>query len=314
MFVSYVLIKEMTALFYFLIFPGFLFTAVFGMLASWVDRKVTARIQWRKGPPWYQNFADFVKLLGKEIIIPEQASAWVFLSAPLLGLVGISVVACLIGRTMINPQVGFLGDIIVVLYLLTMPALAVIIGGAASANPLASVGVSREIKLVLSYELPFILSLAVVIIKSGFLINLGDIIIFQREQGSFWFSWSGGLAFLVAIICMQAKLGLVPFDMAEAEQEIMAGPYIEYSGLPLAIFKLTRQMMLIVMPLFLISLFWTFSFSILWIALKYVVLLVIIILIKNTNPRLRIDQAMRFFWGPVTALAIIAVALALMGL
>jgi len=303
----------MMVLFYFLIFPGFLFTAVSGMLASWVDRKVSARIQWRKGPPWYQNFMDFIKLSGKEIIIPEQSPAWVFLLAPLLGLVSITVVATLIGRTMINSQAGFLGDIIVVLYLLTVPSLAVIIGGAASANPFASVGVSREMKLILSYELPFILSLVVVIIKSGFLINLGEIIAFQRIHGSFWFSASGGLAFLVAIICMQAKLGLAPFDMAEAEQELMGGTCVEYSGLPLAAFKLNRQMMLVALPLFLISLFWSFSYTFYWILLKYVFLLVVIILIKNTNPRLRIDQAMRFFWGPVTAIAVVSVILAVFG-
>lgn len=300
-------------IFNFLIFPGFLFTAVSGMLASWVDRKVTARIQWRVGPPWFQSFADFVKLLGKETIIPE-GSGFMFLLAPFLGLVSTTVVATLIGRIMLNPQVSFLGDLIVVVYLLVIPAICVIMGGAASANPLASVGVSREIKLILSYELPFILSLIVAIIKSGASIRIGDIILHQVNHGSIWFSFSGGIAFVVGILCMQAKLGLVPFDMAEADQELMGGVCIEYSGLPLAIFKLMRQMMLIVLPLLLISLFWSCSYNIGWIILKYISLLVVIILIKNTNPRLRIDQAMRFFWGPVTALAMIAVILAMLGL
>ncbi|MDP2940327.1 MAG: NADH-quinone oxidoreductase subunit H [Candidatus Omnitrophota bacterium] len=299
-------------LFNFLIFPGFLFTAVTGMLASWLDRKVTARIQWRKGPPWYQSFADFVKLLGKETILPQGAK-WTFLLAPLLGLASITVVATLIGLTMINPKISFLGDLIVVIYLLIIPSLAVIMGGAASANPLASVGISREIKLVLSYELPFILAILVPIIKTGGAIKIGEIIRYQISQGSVWFSLSGSLALFVAIICMQAKLGIVPFDMAEADQEIMAGPFIEYSGPSLAMFKLTRWMMLIWLPLFLIGLFWSFSYNIFWIILKYVALLVIIILIKNTNPRLRIDQAMRFFWGPMTLIAIIAVVLALFG-
>ena len=282
------------------------------MLACWVDRKVTARIQWRVGPPWYQNFLDFIKLLGKEIIVPESAK-WNFLLAPVLGLVSITIVATLVGRNLINPQVSFLGDIIVVLYFLIMPSLAVIMGGSASANPLASVGVSREIKLILSYELPFILSLLVPIIKSGS-IKIGDIIAYQMAHGSFWFSFSGGIAFVVAFLCMQAKLGLVPFDMAESEQEIMGGVYIEYSGLPLAMFKLMHQMMLVVIPLFLISLFWSFNLTAAWVALKYVILLVIIILIKNTNPRLRVDQAMRFFWGPMTLLAFASVVLALLGL
>lgn len=301
----------MMILFYFLIFPGFLFTAVSGMLACWVDRKVTARIQWRVGPPWHQNFMDFIKLLGKETIVPEN-SKWIFLSAPLVGIVSITIVATLVGRNLINPQVSFLGDLIVVIYFLIMPALALIMGASASANPWASIGVSREIKLIISYELPFILCLIVPVIKTGS-IKIGEIILYQIANGSVWASFSGAIAFVVAILCMQAKLGFVPFDMSEAEQELMAGVYIEYSGLPLAIFRLMRQMMLIVLPLFLISLFWSCSYSIAWIVLKYVVLLVVIILIKNTNPRLRIDQAMRFFWGKLTILALIAVALAVMG-
>ncbi|MDP3142558.1 MAG: NADH-quinone oxidoreductase subunit H [Candidatus Omnitrophota bacterium] len=300
------------ALFYFFIFPGFLFTAVIGMLACWVDRKVTARIQWRVGPPWYQNFADFVKLLGKETITPEGAN-WTFLFAPFLGWVAVTLVATLLGVEMLKPSVTFLGDLIVVVYLLTIPASALILGASSSANPLASVGGSREMKLSLGYELPFILYILVPVIKTGGHLRIGEIISHQAAHGSNWFSVSGVLAFLVAIICMQAKLGFVPFDMAEAEQEIVAGAYIEYSGPLLAIFKLTKQMLLVVVPIFLICLFWACSFNVWWIILKYVALLVAIILIKNTNPRLRIDQAVRFFWGPMTVLAVIAVGLALLG-
>ncbi|MBM3248423.1 MAG: NADH-quinone oxidoreductase subunit H [Candidatus Omnitrophica bacterium] len=302
----------MKVLFYYLIFPGFLFTAVAGMLASWVDRKVTARVQWRQGPPWYQNFADFVKLLGKEIIVPRTGK-WIFLISPLLGLASVSIVATLLGRTLMNPSESFLGDLIVVIYLLTIPAIALILGASASSNPLASVGASREIKLVLSYELPFILAIAIVILKSGGLIRINDIINYQMINGPILGSVSGAIAFVAAILCMQAKLGFVPFDMAEADQELMGGTCIEYSGAPLAVFKLTKQMLLVVLPFFLISVFWANNLSILWVILKYAALLVVIILIKNTNPRVRIDQATRFFWGPMTVACIIGVILALIG-
>jgi len=298
--------------FNYLIFPGFLFTAVVGMLASWVDRKVTARVQWRKGPPWYQNFADFIKLLGKEVIVPKQGR-FLFLIAPLLGLASVTAVATLLGRSFMYPAESFLGDLIVVIYLLTIPAIALILGASASSNPLASVGASREIKLVLSYELPFILAVAIVILKSGGLIRINDIIKYQMISGSILGSASGAIAFVAAILSMQAKLGYVPFDMSEAEQEIMAGALIEYSGAPLAVFKLTKQMLLVVLPFFLISIFWAHNPSTLWIVLKYVILLVVIILIKNTNPRVRIDQATRFFWGPITIACIIGVILALIG-
>ncbi|MFQ6003267.1 MAG: complex I subunit 1 family protein [Candidatus Zixiibacteriota bacterium] len=302
---------------YFLFFPGFLFTAVVGLLVSWVDRKVTARVQWRVGPPWWQNFADFVKLLGKETIIPQGSARITFLLSPLLGLAAITLVSTLIWIVLLNPQKTFLGDLIVVLYLLTIPPLAVILGGSASRNPLASLGASREMKLILGYELPFILAVIVPIIQTSGTIKLGELLNFQTNNGMILGSWSGVIAFIVALLSMQAKLTLVPFDIPEAETEIMAGPYIEYSGVTLAVFKLTRAMMLFVVPMFIVIVFMggiVFSgWHILWGILKYVVLLVLIILIRNTNPRLRIDQAIKFFWGPMTILAIIAIILAFLG-
>lgn len=296
-------------LFNFIVFPGFLFTAAIGLAASWIDRKITARVQWRVGPPWYQPLADLVKLSIKEIIIPSNASKAVFLLAPLFGLSAVVLAATFVWQANIGlGSSGFTGDIVVVLYLLTLPAIALILGSSASGNPLASLGVSREIKLILAYELPFIISIVVPIIKSSGLLRLTDLIAYQTINGIFLSDISGIIAMLVAVFCMQAKLGLVPFDMAEAETEIMGGIYIEYSGILLAVLKLTKTIMLVALPVFLVSIFWG-GFSI-W---KYVILLVVIILMRNTNPRVRIDQAIKFFWGKMTSLAIIAALLAMLG-
>ena len=303
----------MKLLFNYLIFPGFLFSAIIGLMAGWVDRKVTARLQWRKGPPWHQNFTDILKLLGKETVVPE-GTGFTFLLSPYIGLAGLVLAATILGTAIFSPLESFTADLIVVLYLFIIPAVAMILGASSSRNPLASVGASREMKLVLAYELPFILSIIVVIIKSGVTIQLGQILDHQIRLGSNLASWSGALAFIVAILCMQAKLGFVPFDASEADQEIMGGVLVEYSGLPLAIFKLTKAVLLYTMPLFLIVLFWAGNLSPLALIGKYVVLLVIVILIKNTNPRLRIDQALRFFWRLPTLLAAVAIVLALLGL
>lgn len=307
----------MKLLFYFLIFPGFLFTAVVGLLASWIDRKVTARVQWRVGPPWYQPFIDIVKLLGKETIIPKNANRATFLSAPIIGLACVTLVSTFLWIMNIWPGKGFIGDIIVVLYLLAIPSICIIMGGFASGNPVASLGASREMKLVLSYELPFVLAMLVPIIKSGGMIKIGELLKFQAAGGAFAMSISGILALIVAIISMQAKLGLVPFDIPEAETEIMSGPFIEYSGTPLAIFRLTKAMMLFILPVFVVIMFMggidVGVPSVFWGILKYVLLLVLIVLIRNTNPRLRIDHAIKFFWGPMTGLAILAIILAFLG-
>jgi NADH-quinone oxidoreductase subunit H len=297
----------------YLIFPGFLFSAVVGLFAGWLDRKVTARIQWRVGPPWHQNFTDIIKLLGKETIVPEGAKL-TFLLSPYLGLLTLILGATILGQAIFFSGQGFTGDLIVVVYLLAIPAIALIIGASSSANPLASVGASREMKLLLGYELPFILAIITIIVKTNGGIKFEDILNHQSIYGSSIFSLSGAIAFIVAILCTQAKLGFAPFDIAEAEQEIMGGALIEYSGLPLAIFKLTKAILITATTLFLIILFLGKDLSPLFLILKFVMILVIAVLIKNTNPRLRIDQALRFFWGPLTIMGLVALVLAVKGL
>jgi len=265
-----------------------------------------------------QPLYDFVKLLGKETIVPQGGSKFTFLLAPLFGLAAVTTVSTLLWLVMFSPEKTFLGDLVVVIYLLTIPSISLILGGFASGNPLASLGASREMKMILAYELPFILAIFTPVIKAQGIIRLGDLLQYQWANSIFLNSWSGFIAFFVAIICMQAKLALVPFDIPEAETEIIAGPYTEYSGVPLALYKLTRWMMLFVVPIFLVIVFMggiLFSgWHILWGILKYVLLLVIAILMRNTNPRLRIDQAIKFFWGPMATLAVAGVIFAFLGL
>ncbi|MDD5292581.1 MAG: NADH-quinone oxidoreductase subunit H [Candidatus Omnitrophica bacterium] len=298
------------------IFFGFILTAILGLLVSWLERKVTARLQYRVGPPLFQPFTDIVKLLGKELLIPRGVSKNTFLLAPIIGIVGAMVVSTLLFVVNMYPDKTFFGDLIVVLYFLVLPSLGVILGGFASNNPLASIGASREMKLVLAYELPFILAVLAVVIKSGLAIKFGDIIAYQSQNGMFIASWSGVISFIVILLCAQAKLGLVPFDVAEAETELAAGALIEYSGPALAIFKLTKAMLFFVLP-FLMTILFFGGFSaahLLKSLFGFIGIIVLIVVVKNTNPRLRIDQALRFFWGPVTVLAILAVILAIKGL
>ena len=306
----------MIYIFYFLFF-GFLLTAIIGLLASWIDRKVTAKVQYRVGPPLLQPLIDIVKLLGKETLIPAGSSKITFLMAPVIGLASVILVSTLLWINNIYPAKSFLGDLIVVLYLLVIPSISIIMGGFASRNPLASLGASREMKLILSYELPFILAVLVAVIKSGFTFRLGEILTFQAQNGAFVGSWSGTLALIVAIICMQAKLALVPFDIPEAETEIAGGPLIEYSGSGLAIYRLMKNMLMFTVPFFLIIVFIgglrLDGIHLLYGVLKYIGLVALMTVIRNTNPRVRIDQAVKFFWGPVTIIAIIAIILALLG-
>ncbi|MFH1189269.1 MAG: complex I subunit 1 family protein [Candidatus Omnitrophota bacterium] len=305
-------------IFAFLVFPGFLFSGTMGLLAGWVDRKVTAKLQWRVGPPWYQNFIDLAKLaLYKETLIPRGASTAFFLGMPLLGLAAATLVSTIVLTASGPSGSGFIGDVIVVVYLLLIPPVALMLGAFASANSLASLGASREMKLMVSYELPFILALAAVIMKCGYAIKLQDMISYQRVNGDAFMSWSGCLSFFAMFFCIQAKLGYIPFDMSEAETEIMSGAYIEYSGKALAVFKLTKAILLFVVPVLLITLYFggiKLSLEGIFRAvIEYTAILLVMIVVKNTNPRVRIDQAVRFFWGIVTASAAASVIFALIG-
>jgi NADH-quinone oxidoreductase subunit H len=298
----------------FLLFPGLLFTAVAGLLTSWVDRKVTALVQMRVGPPFLQPFYDIRKLLIKETCVPEDGAIGLFLLAPLIGFAGVTLSSMILWRTLLDFEATFVGDLIVLIYLLIMPALGVVLGSFASRNPLASLGGSREIKLMIAYELPLVLAVLVPVIQANS-IRLGDLLSGPSPAATV----SGVLALLVAIACMQAKLTIVPFDAPEAETELTGGVFMEYSGPPLAIFKLTRAMMLFTMPVFLVVLFFGGAVSgpgwlpkltgfIVWF-----LLVAITIVLRNTTPRVRIDQAVRFFWGPVSVIATLAVILAWVG-
>lgn len=297
-----------------LIFPGFLFTTAIGMASSWVDRKVTARLQWRVGPPWYQPIADVLKLFGKETVVSENSSRATFLTAPYVGLSAVIVVSAILWTASLRPDSGFVGDLIVVLYLLYVPSLALIVGGSASGNPFAALGASREMKLMLAYEVSFLLAVFTLVVKNGGIISLGGMVAHQQAGGAMIAQGvSTVLAFIVALIYVPAKLAVGPFDIPEAECELIAGPFTEYSGTPLAIFKITKAMLLCLLPVMLITLFFTSAWSP-WAILWYVLIIVFIVLIRNTNPRLRIDQALRFFWGPVLVLSLVAIILAAVGL
>ncbi len=295
-----------------LVFPGLAFAAGLGLVASWLDRKLTARLQKRVGPPFLQPFYDVAKLMIKETCVPEGASLALFLGAPLLGLAGSALASVIVWRALLSPEHAFVGDLIVVLSLLTLPALSIAVGAFAARNPLASLGGSREIKMMVAYELPLVVAACVPIVVAGSL-RLGDIVLAPAAVGA----PSGWLALLVCVLCMQAMLGQVPFDLPEAETELTGGALIEYSGPPLALYRITRAMMLFVVPCFLVALFLVPAsgggMGPLLALLAYVPLLVIVVLVRNTAPRVRVDQALKFFWGPVTAAAVAAVALAALG-
>lgn len=301
---------------YILVFPGFLFTAIVGLFLTWIDRKVTAVVQSRVGPPWYQPYADIGKLLGKKMLIPSGSRRAGFLAAPLLSLSGATLAALIVFQAILNPKGGFIGDVIVLIYLSALPPIALIIGGASSRSPFGAIGAGREMSMVMAYEAGFILAVTSVLIKVGS-IQFSDIIAYQAVHGPIALTPSGFIAFVVALFCIQAKLGYLPFDISEAETELIGGPLAEYSGTGLALFKISLAMMFFQLPALLTLLFLAPTssnpLSMITFVIKLMVIYLIIMLVKSTHARLRLDQALDLFWKKLAILALAGTFLAIVG-
>lgn len=310
-------------LFYILIFPGALFTVVIGSLMSGIDRKVIAHMQKRIGPPILQPVYDFFKLLGKETVIPATANRAAFLMAPVLSFVSLSFIMVFI------PIFGFTAihgtaDMIVILYLITIPGAALIIGGASSGSPFASIGISREMVTMMAYELPFVLVLLTVAKKVGgteLIFNLSTVSQYQRLYGSLITHWSMIPAALAMLLVIPAEIGTQPFDVAEAENEICEGPLVEYSGSPLALFKLSISMKMIIMTgLFTAMFLGGFTTGIVILdAVLFVITCIIVMLVCITathavTARLKIEHLFKFYWTLVSGLALVSTILVWIGL
>lgn len=310
-------------LFYLLVFPGFLFCVFAGLLLAGADRKLVARMQGRVGPPLTQPVYDFFKLMGKETIVPEAAHKKPFLAAPVVGFISLVTLALFIPVKRFMPFDG-VADVVVILYLLCIPSLALIVGAAASGSPFAAVGLSREMVSIISYELP----LAAILLTVGKLagegavtLSFSDIAAYQVVNGPNLFHWSmipSALAMLLVIPC---EAGSHPFDIAEAETEICEGVLCEYSGAPLALFELNSMLKKYIMPALFTALFLgSAGTGMLWLdaviffAECFVVMFVSVTIPHAICARMRVEQVFKFYWTTVSVLALTGFVLVWLGI
>lgn len=294
------------AIFNLIVYPGLLFTSTLSLILWWFQRKLTARFQWRIGPPFYQTFADIGKLLFKETVIPAGAVKPLFISAPILSLCSALTAMLLIPIGIAETTLSFTGDLIVLIYLLMMHPLALILGGIASANPYGSLGSSRKVILLIAYELVLVASLLTVALGSG---SLKLISIALSKFG--WFCPLAAVAFFTVIL---AKTGSLPFDQPEAKTEIMGGVLAEYSGISLGLFKLSNAILKFVLVNLMVTVFLPGPYAgilkyhpwdVIWHLVKVFILIVIMSLVTAINPRLRVDQALKYFWSYAFTFAIV---------
>jgi len=312
-----------------------IFSIIFGLLYKGIDRKISAHMQGRIGPPIIQPFRDVRKLFTKENIVPENAIPWIFNLIPLLGLVATITILIYLPIGGFPPIISWAGDLILILYLLIFPSLALVIGGFSSGSPYAIVGAQREMATMIAYEFP----LAIIIISLAWkLTQVGSENVFALTtiaNNPIWNNVTGPLGFIgfaillfVLIIVTPAELSKIPFDAPEAETEIAGGLLVEYSGRNLAMFYLTDAVKTVVMASIIIALFIPYNLSslsmlglesgsylayavdiIFYLVKLFLVILFSVTVIRVAIARLKIDQIVYTYWIPLTLLSLVGLIL-----
>ena len=299
----------MRVLYSFLNFLVFLACAPF---FEGVMRRITARIQSRKGPPLVQPYYDLLKLLGKENM--NSSGNRVFNLAPMIAFASIAAVS---GLAPFGSRLGALAvrvDIITLIYLLTLGGVSVLLGALSSRNTFAVIGASREMVTMIMVEpvLAMTLILGAVKVRS---LMLGDAVFGAKAAG---FGVSAVLMLVIYLLALQAFAGRQPFDIPEAEVEILEGPFIEYSGPGYALFRYYIMMKRMFYAGLFVAAFipviqgLPYILGILAHLAGILVVFVIISLVGATNPRLRIDQAVKYYAVLILA-SLLAVGLAAKG-
>jgi NADH-quinone oxidoreductase subunit H len=282
-------------------------------LLQGIRRIVVAHSQFRKGPSIFQAFYDFFKLMSKESLTPNVTSPLLFNLAPILSVASMLVAALIIPLAASTSAVGA-GDLIVVIYLLAIPPIALILGGSASGSPYGAIGAAREVALLIAYETPFIVAMAAVAIAAGsFQLN--------TISATAWITVLP-LAAIAAIWTLPAAAAVQPFDIAEAETEIVSGPYVEYSGPNLALLQLGQWLKIFLYASLIAVVFFGTGIFHFQPAINFVIQFVIIALLvtvfiafwQATTGRTRVTRVLRYYWAVPTILAIVDLVLYVAGI
>ena len=277
-------------------------------------RKITARIQSRQGPPLLQPYFDLLKLLGKEDIESGHSPRMQRFAA-LLSLATVLTVAVQIPMGGQAP-LGGQSDVILLIYLLTLSGISTLLAALAAGSTYSLIGMSREMMAMMTLE-PL---LAVAIVIGA--VHTGTLRLDQVLNGAVYtsgvFPVAGLIILGIILFALQAFVGRMPFDTAEAETEIMEGPMIEYSGPKLALFKYARMVKLFLYTALFVALFvpWGqtgfYPLDVIIFLVKVTVLVLLVTLIAATHARYRIDQAIRYYAG-LFGLALVALVFAVSG-
>ena len=298
------------SLFKILIFPGFFFLSTLAMIFEYVDRKLSARMQNRVGPPWYQPAADFIKLVSKETVIPMEADAGIFKAIPLFALAATASAFLYVpiwGKQSLLP---FDCDLLVVLYFLTVPTITFFLAGWFSSSLYAEIGSMRAMTQLFAYEVPMYMAL----LGPALLANTWSVSgITAFYHANPLLSLLNIPGFFVAIIASQGKLERAPFDIPDAETEIVGGTFTEYSGRYLAMFRMAIDCEMVVLAALISAIFFPallpaspiLGFVVFLV--KVFVVVFLLALIKTAFARFRIDQMITFCWKTLAPISLLQI-------
>lgn len=305
-----ILTNAIMALVFFVVIAGIVTVNI--IMLVWIDRRIASFFQERLGPnrvgPFglLQSVNDAVKLIGKESIIPKAADKTVYKLAPLIIFtVTIMLYAVLpFGKGMAPANIN--AGLLYFVAISSVSTIAILMAGWGSNNKYALLGGMRSVAQIISYEIPLAFSMLGVVMLSGS-VNLNAIV---SAQSSIWYVLLQPVAFVIFIISAMAELNRAPFDMTEAEQEIIAGYHTEYSGMRFALFFMAEYANLFSVAALGVTLFlggWQGPIlpSWLWFMGKVYAFILVILWIRWTFPRLRIDKMMKFNWKFLIPLSIV---------
>jgi len=295
--------------------------SVNALFLIWMERKVSAHIMLRPGPMEVgphgsiQSVADAIKLMGKELITPEEVDRPIYYLAPIVVFLPVLLTFLVIpfSQTWIIKDLNV--GIVLILAFSTLTVLAILMGGWASNNKYAVFGALRSVAQNIAYEIPLLVTVMSIILMVGSF-KLTDIV---AAQSGFWFILVQPLAFILYIICATAETNRTPFDLPEAESELVAGFHTEYSGMRFALFFLAEYTNMFIVSAVAAVLFlggWRGPLlpGVVWFLIKIYALVFLIMWFRWTFPRVRFDQLVTFAWKiliPLSFVNLLLTALAL---
>jgi len=298
------------------VFPGAAFISTYTYFVIWLERKLLARVMLRIGPLHVgkyagilQVMADFIKLLGKETIVPSNADRALFMAMPIIavGIASLPLAAIPLDEYWVIFRSDY--SLLYILGVFSLYPIVAALTGWISNNKYSFIGGLRAAYQLVGYEVPMHFSLASVAILSSSL-NIVEII---KKQSNVWFVFLAPLSCLIYFISSLAEQERTPFDIPEAEQEIVLGWMTEYTGMSFGLFYLAYYVRLCIGSLLITALFLGGWYGppimppFAWFLVKSAAVIVFIILIRGAFPRVRMDQLLNIAWRILTPLAIISI-------